>query len=182
MSSCRRVLQHVSILETTNKINLITYRIILFNNKLHSNIMNSTIEILHMQTLREIFGFDLKTTLCISTAIVIILALGTTIQKQLYSFLKTKNKRLVNRIILPNVLLQNITYPIILCYILLAIWVQDPRYYISDYGCYGFSIILQFSGLFDRSVSFFVNLFRYICIVHDESLKKYDIHPKVSLF
>ena len=143
--------------------------------------MNSTIEILHMETLREILGFNLKTTLCISTAILIILALGTTIQKQLYSFLKTKNKRLVNKIILPNVLLQNITYPIILCYLLLAIWVQDPSYYISDYGCYGFSIILQFSGLFVRLVSFFINLFRYICIVHDESLKKYDIHPKVSL-
>ena len=133
-----------------------------------------------MQTLWEILGYDLKTNLCISTAILIILALGTTIQKQLYSFLKTRNKRLVNKIILPNVLVQNITYPIILCYILLAIWVQNLSYYIGDFGCYGFSIILQFSGLFDRSVSFFVNLFRYICIVHDESLKKYDIHPKVS--
>ena len=93
--------------------------------------MNSTIEIIHMQTLWEILGFDLKTTLCISTATLIILALGTTIQKQLYSFLKTRNKRLVNRIILPNVLLHNITYPIILCYLLFAIWVQNPSYYIT---------------------------------------------------
>ena len=143
--------------------------------------MNSTIEILDMQTLREILGYDLKTNLCISTAILIILALGTTVQKKLYSFLKTRNKRLVNKIILTNVLVQNIIYPIILCYHLLAIWVQNLSYYISDYGCYGLSLILQFSGLFDRSVSFFINLFRYICIVHDESLKKYDIHPKVSL-
>ena len=135
-----------------------------------------------MQTLWEILGYDLKTNVCISTTIVIILALGTTVQLQLYSFLKTRNKRLVNKIILSNVLVQNITYSTILCYLLLLIWVQDPSYYISDYGCYGFSIILQFSGFFDRSVSFFVNLFRYICIVHDESLKKYDIHPKVSLF
>ena len=134
-----------------------------------------------MQTLWEILGNDLQTSLCISTAIVIILALGTTVQRQLFSFLKTRNKRLVNKIILSNVFVQNITYPIILCYILLAIWIQNLSYYVSDYGCYGLSIILKFSGLFDRSVSFFINLFRYICIVHDEILKKHNIHPKVSL-
>ena len=143
--------------------------------------MNSTIEILHTQSLREILGYDLRTNLCLSTTILIILAFGTIVQKQLYSFLKTRNKRLVNKIILLNVLIQNIIYPIILCYHLLAIWVQDLSYYISDYGCFALSLILQFSGLFDRSVSFFINLFRYICIVHDEYLKKYDIHPKVSL-
>ena len=143
--------------------------------------MNSTIEIIHMQTLWEILGYDLKTNLCISTTIVIILALGTTVQRQLYSFLKTRNKRLVNKIILSNVLVQNITYPIILCDILLAICIQNLIYYISDCGCYGFSIIMMFSGLFDRSVPFFINLFRYICIVHDETLKKHDNHPKVSL-
>lgn len=143
--------------------------------------MNSTIEILHTQSLREILGYDLRTNLCLSTTILIILGFGTIVQKQLYSFLKTRNKRLVNKIILSNVLVQNITYPIILCYILLAIWIQNLSYYISDYGCYGLSIILKFSGLFDRSVSFFINLFRYICIVHDEILKKHNIHPKVSL-
>ena len=123
----------------------------------------------------------MQTNLCISTAILITLALGATVQRQLYSFLKTRNKRLVNKIILSNVLVQNINYPIILCYILLAIWIQNLSYYISDYGCYGFSIILKFSGLFDRSVSFFINLSRYICIVHDETLKKHNVHPKVSL-
>ena len=170
----------VSILETTVSLSKSQY---LPNSSSTSKyIMNSTLKILHMQTLGEILGFDLKTTLCISTAILIILALGTTIQKQLYSFLKTRNKRLVNRIILPNVLVQNIIYPIMLCYLLLLIWIQNLSNYISDYGCYGFFIIMQFSGLFDKSVYFFVNLFRYICIVHDESLKKYDIHPKVSLF
>ena len=112
--------------------------------------MNSTIEIIHMQTLREILGYGLQTNLCISTAILITLALGATVQRQLYSFLKTRNKRLVNKIILSNVLVQNITYPIILCNILLTIWIQNLSYYISDYGCYGFSIILKFSGLFDR--------------------------------
>ena len=143
--------------------------------------MNSTIEILDTQSLREILGYDLRTNLCLSTTILIILAFGTIVQKQLYSFLKTRNKRLVNKIILLNVLIQNIIYPIILCYHLLAIWVQDLSYYISDYGCFALSLILQFSGLFDRSVSFFINLFRYICIVHDDYLKKHDIHPKVSL-
>ena len=141
--------------------------------------MNSTIEIIHMQTLREILGYGLQTNLCISTAILITLALGATVQRQLYSFLKTRNKRHINRIIIFNSVVQNITSPIVLCYFLIATWIKNPSQFISDYGCHGINFVAGFSLIFDRSTSISINLYRYICILHDTQLKMYNIHPKV---
>ena len=114
-----------------------------------------------------------------SVAILFILTLGLMVQKQLYSFLKSRNKRHVNKIIISNFIVQNITIPIVLSYFLLSIWISNPSQYISDYGCNGIGIVTEFILIFDRSTSFFINLFCYICILHDAQLKKYNIHPKV---
>ena len=142
--------------------------------------MNFTaIEIVKMKTL----GFAERTLdvqIIMSVAILFILGLGLMVQKQLYSFLKTRNKRHVNRIIIFNYIVQNITIPIILSYFLFGVWIKNPSQYISDYGCHGISLLTQFALIFDRSTSFSINLFRYICILHDAQLKKYDIYPKVK--
>ena len=115
-----------------------------------------------------------------SGVIWLILVLGLIVQIQLYSFLKTRNKRHINKIIIFNSIVQNITIPSVLCYFLFAIWVKNPSQFISNYGCHGITFVIQFTLIFDRSTSFFINLFRYICILHDTQLKKYDIHPKVK--
>ena len=123
---------------------------------------------------------NLGAQIILSVAILFILALGLMIQRQLYSFLKTRKKRHVNKIIIFNFIVQNITIPIVLCYFLFRVWISNPSQYISDYGCHGISLVTQFMFIFDRSTSFFINLFRYICILHDAQLKKYDIYPKVK--
>ena len=142
--------------------------------------MNFTaIEIEEMETL----GFLARTLdeqIIISLAILFILGLGLMVQKQLYSFLKTRNKRHVNKIIFFYYIVQNITFPIILLYFLFGIWIKNPSQYIGDYGCHGINLLTQFTLIFDRSTSFSINLFRYICILHDAQLNKYDIHPKVK--
>ena len=96
--------------------------------------MNFTaIKIVKMKTL----GFAERTLdvqIIMSVAILFILSLGLMVQKQLYSFLKTRNKRHVNRIIIFNYMVQNITIPIILCYFLFGVWIKNPSQYIGDYG------------------------------------------------
>ena len=62
----------------------------------------------------------------LSAVILFILALGLMVQNQLYSFLKTRNRRHVNKIIIFNFIIQNITIPIILCYFFFAIWIRNP--------------------------------------------------------
>ena len=145
--------------------------------------MNFTaIEIIKMENMSmEILGVSrtLGAQIILFVGILFILSLGLLVQKQLYSFLRTRNKRHINRIIIFNSVVQNITIPIVLCYFLIAIWIKNPSHFISDYGCYGITFVAQFSLIFDRSTSFSINLYRYICILHDTQLKMYNIHPKV---
>ena len=142
--------------------------------------MNFTgIEIVKMETL----GFLARTLdeqIILSVAILFILGLGLMVQKQLYSFLKSRSKRHVNRIIISNYIINNIVIPIILLYFFFGIWIKNPSHYIGDYGCHGISLLTQFILIFDRSTSFSINMFRYICILHDAQLNKYNIHPKVK--
>lgn len=142
--------------------------------------MNFTgIEIVKMETL----GFLARTLdeqIILSVAILFILGLGLMVQKQLYSFLKSRSKRHVNRIIISNYIITNIVIPIILLYFVFGIWIKNPSQYIGDYGCHGISLLTQFILIFDRSTSFSINMFRYICILHDAQLNKYNIHPKVK--
>ena len=142
--------------------------------------MNFTgIEIVKMETL----GFLARTLdeqIILSVAILFILGLGLMVQKQLYSFLKSRSKRHVNRIIISNYIINNIVIPIILLYFVFGIWIKNPSQYIGDYGCHGISLLTQFILIFDRSTSFSINMFRYICILHDAQLNKHNIHPKVK--
>ena len=116
--------------------------------------MNFTgIEIVKMETL----GFLARTLdeqIILSVAILFILGLGLMVQKQLYSFLKSRSKRHVNRIIISNYIINNIVIPIILLYFVFGIWIKNPSQYIGDYGCHGISLLTQFILIFDRSTSF----------------------------
>ena len=145
--------------------------------------MNFTaIEIIKMENMSmEILGVSrtLGAQIILFVGILFILSLGLLVQKQLYSFLRTRNKRHINRIIIFNSVVQNITIPIVLCYFLIAIWIKNPSQFISDYGCHGINFVAGFSLIFDRSTSISINLYRYICILHDTQLKMYNIHPKV---
>ena len=145
--------------------------------------MNFTaIEIIKMENMSmEILGVSrtLGAQIILFVGILFILSLGLLVQKQLYSFLRTRNKRHINRIIIFNSVVQNITIPIVLCYFLIATWIKNPSQFISDYGCHGINFVAGFSLIFDRSTSISINLYRYICILHDTQLKMYNIHPKV---
>ena len=141
--------------------------------------MNYTFEFQHME---KLFEHDYRTKIGLSIIISLILGFGIVTQKQLISFLRSKNKRLMNKIIYINIILKNMLVPPVILYFLLYIWTDDTsQFFIGGvYGCY--VIMFEFNICFslDRSHSFFTNMFRYICIVQNERLKKYNIQPKVS--
>ena len=141
-------------------------------------IMNSTIELIHME---PFWNLDIHTKIGFSIFIVSILGFGFIVQRQLISFLKCNRKRYVNQIISNNLILQNIFYPLQLCYYLIDVWGFNPGQCVGIWVVYG----LIYTGLFivnyDRAHSLFINFFRYICIVKEESLRENHILPKVSL-
>ena len=139
--------------------------------------MNFTLD---LYDLEPFWTFDFPTKIGFSIMIFSIQGFGIVVHRKLISFLKYKSRRPVNKIIYKNIILQNIFYPPLLWYCLIDIWGFIPGYYISQFGCYGFF----YAGLFiishDRAHSFFINLFRYICIVKEEILREKNIQPKVS--
>ena len=140
--------------------------------------MNSSFELYDME---KLFEHDYQTKIGLSIVIFLILGFGIITQKKLISYLKSKNRRLMNKIIYVNLILKNILVPPIMFFSLLAIWIQNPSQYIGgNYGCYVIMFAINICMTFDRSHSFFTNMFRYICIVNDEKLKKYNILPKVN--
>ena len=142
--------------------------------------MNSTIELIHME---PFWNLDFPIKIGFSIFIVLILGFGIIVQRQLISFLKCNQKRFVNQIIYTNLILQNIFYPPLLFITLFDLWEYNLDQYIGLWGCYGYVVI--YAGLFivnyDRAHSLFINLFRYICIVKEESLRENHILPEVSL-
>ena len=144
-------------------------------------VMNSTIELIRME---PFWNLDIRTKIGFSIFIVLILGFGIIVQRQLISFLKCNRKRYVNQIISNNLILQNIFYPPQLFYYFLDVWGFNPCQRVGFLGVY-LVYGLIYTGLFivnyDRAHSLFINFFRYICIVKEESLRENLILPQVSL-
>ena len=139
--------------------------------------INSTLEFDQMEPFLK---HNFQNKISLTCFILLILGFGIGVQKQLISFLKSKSNRLVNKLIYLNLISQNILTPPVLCFMLFSLWIENPSEYISRYGCYGMFYMLSFGVILDRAHSFFINMFRYICIVQDAFLKKFNIQPKVS--
>ena len=142
-----------------------------------SEVGNSTLEFDQMEPFLKL---NFQSKIGLSSFILLILGSGMTIQIQLTSFLKSKSNRLVNKLIYLNLISQNILTPPVLCFMLFSLWFENPSEIISGHGCSGMFYMLSFGLILDRAHSFFINMFRYICIVQDEFLKKFNIQPKVS--
>ena len=140
--------------------------------------MNFSIELYEMEPFM-VHNFQSKIVL--SIIIFFILVLGIIIQKKLITFFWSKSRRWVDKIIYANLISQNILTPLSLVYFLFSIWNENPGQYIGQYGCFGIYYLLFFNGIMERSHSFFINLFRYVCIVQSGMMKKFNIQPKVSV-
>ena len=138
--------------------------------------MNFTIEVFHSEKLT----LDLPSKIGFSIFIFFILGFGIVVQKQLITFLRYMKTRPVNQIIYKNLVLQNLFYPPLLVYSSFDIWDYKPGNLIGESGC----VFCMYAGLFivnhDRAHSLFINLFRYICIVKDGSMRENEIVPEVS--
>ena len=145
--------------------------------KLKETIISFTIDVNNTE---KVWTFDLPSKIGFSIFTLCILGFGIIVQKQLITFLRYMKMRPVNQIIYKNLILQNIFYPPLLINSLFEMWEYKLGYLIGEVGCE----LYVFAGLFiinhDRAHSLFINLFRYICIVKEESMRESQILPKVS--
>ena len=97
--------------------------------------------------------------------------------------LKRQNGRFVDQIISCQISINGIVLPICICFLCGLQWMKDLSYFISKKGCYVGPFIVNFTGSYFCCHSFFISLFRYICILHPEKTFRLGLNaPKVSTY
>ena len=65
-------------------------------------------------------------------------------------------------------------------YLSLVYWIYPLNDYVGDTGCYLIIYVRDIGNFIIQLHSFFVAAFRYVCLFHDNFLKKFNLSPKVS--
>ena len=65
-------------------------------------------------------------------------------------------------------------------YFTLVYWVYPIKDYIGETGCHMVMFLRNMGALAIQLQSFFMAIFRYICLFHDNLLMKLDVSPSVS--
>ena len=88
----------------------------------------------------------------------------------------------MDQIISCQISINGIVLPICICFLCGLQWMKDLSYFISKKGCYVGPFIVNFTGSYFCCHSFFISLFRYICILHPEKTFRLGLNaPKVSI-
>ena len=123
---------------------------------LPQTIMNSTITLIQSE---PFWNLEIHSKIGFSIFIVLILGFGIIVQRQLISFLECNRKRYVNQIIFNNLILQDIFYPLQLCYYLIDVWGFNPGQHVGFLVVYGLIYAGHFIINYDRAHSLFINFF-----------------------
>ena len=120
------------------------------------------------------FGFWSK--LCFSVFAFVIIVSGYLVHQRVHTFLKRQVGRHINRIISCQVFISGIVSPIFICFLCGLQWTRDLSYFITDEGCYIGYFIKSLIGCYILSHSFFISLFRYICMLHPEKTRQFGLN------
>ena len=63
----------------------------------------------------------------------------------------------------------------------IIVWAEVPKTYVSEVGCYTGTFLFYFLAPYCNSHSFFISLFRFICILYPGKLSSRGISPEVNL-
>jgi hypothetical protein len=74
---------------------------------------------------------------------------------------------------------QSIAVVIALLFFNTVIWAKVPKFFVTELGCYIGPYIVNFIAAYMGTHSFFIALFRYICIIHPNRLSNLNISPEV---
>ena len=105
---------------------------------------------------------------------------GLAVGKNIFTMLKRKSDRGINDFIKWHTMVNMMLIPVAYGYFTLTQWTKIPGKYITTVGCYATFYSLVFGTVFMNCGTFFISLYRYICVLHNGTLAKYDITNKVN--
>ena len=139
-------------------------------------------EIIHYLHEKDDFEHPLSIKIALGFFSVLTIASLFVINRRLFIFLSRPNRRCIDQIVHFQYTITHIVTILAILFFNLIIWTKLGATYITEVGCYLGSYIFFFVAVYGNVHSFFIALFRYICINHQNKLSKFDISPEVGGF
>lgn len=119
----------------------------------------------------------IKITLGFISALTIVTLI--VINRRLFIFLRRPNRRILDQIVDFQYTINQIIVVLTIIFFNIIIWTKVARSYVTEVGCYVGSYIFYFLAPYANAHSFFIALFRYICIIHPNKLSRFGLSPEV---
>ena len=95
------------------------------------------------------------------------------------NFYRRTKRRFLDQMTHFQLSVQSIVVVIAFLFFNIVIWAKVPKFFVTELGCYIAPYILNSIAPYMGSHSFFIALFRYICINHPNRLSNLNISPEV---
>jgi hypothetical protein len=119
----------------------------------------------------------IKVTISILSILIILSML--IIKRRLFKFFGRPNKRFLDQIVHFQMSVTIAVDVLTLLFFNLLIWAKIQKDYVTELGCYIGPYMYYFMASYAGIHSFFIALFRYICILHPDRLSNLNISPEV---
>jgi hypothetical protein len=141
--------------------------------------MNNSKELICFREERNEFEHPFHIKVTISFLSIVITLSMFVINRRLFRFFRRPNRRFLDQIIHFQISVTMILGVLALLFFNTVIWAKVPKGYVTELGCYIGPYIFNFLAPYAGIHSFFIALFRYICIIHPDWLYELNISPEV---
>ena len=139
-------------------------------------------EIIHYLHEKDDFEHPLSIKIALGFFSVLTIASLLVINRRLFIFLRRPNRRCIDQIVDFQWTIGSVVCILAIIFFNIIIWTKEADSYVTEVGCYIGSYIVYFVAPYGNIHSFFIALFRYICILHPDKLSRFDISPEVGRF
>ena len=160
-----------------NICSLLLFGIETINNRM---IINSTLNF--VERIRdEKFEKPLWFEYFFATSLIILLIISNLIAFSLIKLINSRDQRQIDKLIRFQTIVLNVTgYYLCLYYISDIVSPFPLKEYIGEVGCNTTDLIMNFVIGYFQTQSFFMALYRYLCIIHCDFFDNHNISGKVS--
>ena len=137
-------------------------------------------ETIHYLYEKDDFEHPLSIKITLSFFSVLTITSLLVVNRRLFIFLRRPNRRCIDQIVDFQYTIGFVVSILAIMFFNIIIWAKVAESYITEVGCYIGSYIFYFTAPYANIHSFFIALFRYICILHPDKLSRFDISPEVS--
>ena len=144
-------------------------------------------EIIHYIHEKDDFNHPLSINITLNIISVLTITSLLVINRRLSIYLRRPNRRCIDKIVDFQCTITHVVSILAIMFSNIIIWTEVAESYITEdvtvtVGCYIGSYIFYFVAPYGNIHSFFIALFRYICILHPDKLSRFDISPEVGRF